>query len=102
MSRVMRVGLVFVGPAAAALVQLADYVLVYRAQATGSKLSLHIATLTAMTLAGAAAFASYRATRDAPSEPERFLGIVGAMLGGLSVLVIAAFELPSAFLSPTD
>jgi hypothetical protein len=102
MSRTMRVGLVFVGPVAAAFVQLANYVLVYRAQATGSKLALHVTTIAAMAVAAAAAFASYRAMRGAPGEPERFLGLLGAALGCLFVLVIAAFEVPNALLSPTD
>jgi hypothetical protein len=102
MSRALRVGLVFVGPVAAALVQLANYVLVYRAQATGSKLALHVATMTALAVTGAAAFGSYRTTRDSANEAERFLGALGALLGCLSLLVIAAFEVPNALLSPTD
>lgn len=51
------------GPAAAAVGLLVLYILVYRAQQTGTKLSLHVATLVALLVAAAGTIYAWRVKR---------------------------------------
>ena len=88
------------GPAAAALDMLVSYALVYRAQETGTKLSLHVSTLVALLVAVAATFYAWRVRRRETNPQDHFLATLGTALGAFFILLILAFEVPTSLLSP--
>ena len=89
------------GPAAAAVDLMALYVLVYRAQQTGTKLSLHVSTFLALVVTIGAAVYAWRARgREELGRVDEFLATLGAVLGAFFALLIIAFEVPTTLLSP--
>lgn len=88
------------GPAAAAVDLLVLYVLVYRAQETGTKLSLHVATLGALLVAAAGTIYAWRVKRRETNPQDKFLATLGAVLGAFFIFLILAFEVPTSLLSP--
>lgn len=87
-------------PAAAAVDLLVLYVLVYRAQETGTKVSLHVSTVIALIFALSAALYAWRARRAETNRVDHFLATLGAVLGAFFALLIVAFEVPASMLSP--
>jgi hypothetical protein len=90
------------GPVAAAADMTVLYVLVYRAQATGSKLPLHIATVAFLGVALFGAVYAFREMHQERVRAERFLATLGAVLGAFFALVILSFEVPASILRPWD
>jgi len=90
------------GPAAAAADLVILYALVYRAQETGTKVSLHVASVIALAVALAGALYAYRTRRRDVMREDHFLATLGAALGAFFLLLIIAFEVPAALLSPRD
>lgn len=93
------------GPLAAAVDMTILYVLAARAQATASELSLHVASAVAFAVAlvGAAyAFREKRTMHGDSDRSDRFLALLAIVLGAFFALLIAAFEVPSVVLRPSD
>ena len=90
------------GPAVTAIDLTILYVLVYRAQETGSKLPHHITTFVALLLTLAATFYAWRAKRRETNREDHFLATLGTVLGAFFALLILAFEVPTSLLGPRD
>lgn len=94
-----------VGPIAAATDLLASYYMIHPAQASGSKLGLHVATVIAFLVTTAAAIwsVSQLRRRDYGLTPaERFLAIMSVAMDGFFALLIGAYAIPTFILHVTD
>lgn len=103
--RNLAVTALFAGPLAGAIDLGLSYVLVYRAAASGSKLSLHVVTALAAALAAVGIVMSWRVLkkRETVIEADRFLGVCGVALNAFFLLlVVVGFGIPKLVLHPTD
>jgi hypothetical protein len=103
--RNLAVTALFAGPLAAAIDLGLSYVLVYRARASGSELSLDLGTVFAAALSAIGIVLSRRVLekREAVLESDRFLGVCGVALNAFFLLlVLAGFGVPKIVLHPTD
>lgn len=83
-----------IGPLAVAADMAISYYLVYPAQASGSKLGLHVTTACCAVVAIVAIVLSRRALARDAREIDRFLAISGIAMNAFWFLVILGFEVP--------
>lgn len=100
-----------IGPVAAGVDMLASYYLVYPAQASGSKLALHVMTIACALVAFVAILMSRRAlvwkggTAEGTMHTEdvdRFLAIAALTLNLFWLLLILGFAVPKIILHVSD
>ena len=103
-ARNLALSALFVGPIAAFADQWLSYVLVYGAQASGSKAWLHVVSLvTALAaIAGIVMAARALSRRNETAEVDRFLGVAGVAVNAFFLLVIVGFAIPKFLQGVSD